>query len=117
MTEVERHSPVLREQRRRLDTAKLVLGAIAALSGTVAAIFAVMLLVQLGAVTRTVEDCTTPDGKCYAEQQQRNADNRARLVDADVAVEVCSWRPAIRQAGTFAALHQCVDEVLEQQPR
>lgn len=117
MTEAELNSPKVQQHRRRLDLAKLALAGVAAVAATTAAIIATVLLVQLGSVTETVKDCTAPAGKCYAEQQQRNADNRARLVDADVAVEVCSWRPAIRAAGTSTALHQCVNEVLEQQPR
>lgn len=108
MTEAELTDPVLRAKRNRLDTAKVVLSAIAAIAATAALVVTLLLLVQVGTVTGTISDCTTPTGRCYQQQQQRNAENRDRLVDAMVAVELCGRTP-----GTREELQACATRALE----
>ena len=111
MTEAELSNPDLQAQRHRLDIAKLTASIIAAVAATAALAVALPLVARVGSVTSYISDCTTPTGRCYHQQQQRNAENRARLVDADVAVEWCG-----RTARTLEELHRGTDRVAEQLP-
>lgn len=108
MTEAELTDPGLQVKRHRLDTAKLVLSAVAAVAATVAVVVSMLALVQITSVTTTISDCTTPKGRCYQQQLQLQAQNRARLVNSAVAAQYCG--PTSR---SLDELQACVTRTLE----
>ena len=108
MTEVERTDPGLRWQRQRLDVAKLVGIYLSLAFAAVTMVVAIIALLRITVVTTTISDCTTPKGKCYQQQQQTNAQNRARLVNSNVATQWCA-----RTSRSLDELQACVTKTLE----
>ena len=109
MTEVERTDPGLRWQRRRLDVAKLAGIYLAAAFAAATMVVVLIIVGQTSSVANLVADCTTPTGQCYQQQQQINAQNRARLINATVAANYCSQRTK-----SLDAMQACVSRTLEQ---
>ncbi len=109
MTEIELTDPRLRRERHRLDVAKIVGIYLAAACALVTMVVVVVIVGQTGSVTGYISDCTTPSGNCYKQIQKTNAENRARLIDGDVATQWCA-----RTSRSLDELQACVTRTLQQ---
>jgi type VI protein secretion system component VasK len=104
VTEAELTSPHLQRHRRRLEVARAWLSAVGALAALAALVVSVTIATGNRANGQVIRDCVEPAGNCYKRNAARTEETLGRLVDLQVAVELCAREPG----STAPEIRACV---------
>ncbi len=107
MTETERNARAVVRDRRAWIAIIMIFAAMFA-----GAVPLTIVTLQSRATLRQITDCTTPGRACYDQGQARTGDAIQQLIDAQLAVAVCS-----KVETTEPGLRACVTARLKQRPR